>query len=116
MGDTPWILIAVAVLILILAVVAILINKDKKRPPDYYTFFIIGLTWIAIGLPLKNYALWIMGLVFTAIGLINKDKWKQNHKKWNQLTDKEKKAKMVLITILGILVLAGFVAYLVVAI
>ena len=88
----PWILITVGVLVIILAVVAVYAAKTgKKREPDYYTFFIMGITWIPLGMATKNYAFFIMGLAFMAIGLVNKDKWKKNHKTWSQLDSKEQK-------------------------
>ena len=107
----PWILIAVGVLVFLLAIVFIFINKKKKIPPDYYTLFIVGITWFAIGLPLKNYFLWTVGLVLMAVGLANKDKWKKNHKTWKQLDKDEKNIRIVIISIVGVLVLIGFVFF-----
>ena len=51
-----------------------------------------------------------MGLVFLGIGLANKDKWKKR-KTWADLPATDKKIKTTLIIILGILCLAGLVAY-----
>ena len=110
-----WLLIVIGVLILILGIAAIYATKKSKKPPmsDYYTFFIIGIVWLIIGIPLMinsdNLFFFIMGLVFMVIGLANKDKWKKNHKKWNQLKKREKNLKIGVIVVLGILVLAGLV-------
>jgi len=114
MGSIPWILIAVAVLIIILGVAAVLIKRKHNRPPDYYAFFIIGLIWTIFGLPFSqdgNYAFFAMGLVFLIVGLVNKDKWEKNRVRWKDLSEGEKKLKLGLIIFLGILVLAGLVAY-----
>jgi len=108
----PWILIAVLVTLIILAVVAVIMKKKYKSPTDYYAFFVIGITWLPLGLVFKNPALWGMGLVFMAVGLAHKKDWKKNHKPWNKLTKEEKKIKTVIITILGILVLIGLAAFL----
>ncbi|MDD5071918.1 MAG: hypothetical protein PHQ42_04255 [Patescibacteria group bacterium] len=112
METTPWILISVAILLVILLILALIINKGKMRPPDYYAFFIMGIIWLACGLPLKNYALSAMGAIFTIIGLANKDKWEENRQRWGDLTPEEKKWKIILIIISGLLVLAGLAAFL----
>ena len=75
-----WLMISIAVLIIILAIVAIMIRKKNKTPPDYYSFFVIGLVWTPLGITMDNPVLWIMGLVFMTVGLANKDKWKKNRR------------------------------------
>lgn len=116
MGSIPWILISVAGILVVLGVVALLaLKKGKRRPIDYYSFFIIGIIWTAAGIPLGNYALSVMGIIFMIIGLANKNKWKKNRVHWNDLTKEEKKWRMILIVLLGVLVLAGFVAWFLVA-
>lgn len=110
-----WLLIVIGVLILLLGIVAIFSFKKSKKSyeTDYYNFFVIGIVWIAIGIPLilfsDNSFFFIMGLAFMAIGFFNKDKWKKNHKKWKQPKKREKNLKIWIIAILGILVLAGLI-------
>ena len=111
MQTTPWILISAAILLLVLAVVAVIVKRKTKRPPDYYSFFILGLIWLVIGIPFKNYVLFAMGLVFTIAGLVNKNKWKKNRVHWKDLTKSEKKLRLAITIILGILVLAGLIAF-----
>jgi len=118
-SSTPWILIAVAVLIVVLGIVAIFIKKKYKTPTDYYALFMIGLIWIIFGafsfFRYKDYSfngLFAIGIIFLMVGLVNKDKWKANHRTWNQLSPAEKKWKHIIIGILGFLVLAGLVVYL----
>lgn len=116
MQTTPWIMIIILVLIIVLGIVAIaLAKKGKQRPPDYYAFFWMGLIWTIFGLFFymqdKSFAFLGMGVVFLAIGLANRDKWEKNRARWNDLTEKEKKFKLTVIIILGLLVLAGMVAY-----
>ena len=45
-----WILIAIAIIIILLAIVAVMIKKKYKRPTDYYSLFISGIIWIALGI------------------------------------------------------------------
>ena len=106
----PWILIAVGILIILLGIAYIISVKKKKRPVDYYNFFIIGIIWAGAGIPLKNYALSVIGLIFMAVGLFNKDKWKKNRKRWKDLDKDEKKITIVIMIILLLLVIAGLVA------
>lgn len=108
----PWILIAIGGLLLLGLLVVAFVLKNTKRPPDYYAFFIIGLIWLAVGLPFKNYALWTMGLVFVAIGLSHKKDWEKNRIKWGKLSKNEKSIRIVSIIVLSILVLLGLVAWL----
>ncbi len=116
MTSIPWILISVAVLIVLLAVIFIFaLKKNKRREPDYFTFFILGIIWLGAGIPLginsNNWGFFIMGIAFMIIGLVNKDKWKKNHVRYKDLTPSEKKIKFWILIILGILVLAGLVVF-----
>ncbi|MFC1710735.1 hypothetical protein ACFLZJ_01080 [Nanoarchaeota archaeon] len=109
----PWILIAVAVAIVILAILAIFMiraGKGKRRGPDYYTFFIMGIIFLVFGLvSMENSFFFILGLVLVALGLLNRDKWKKNHRTWKDYNKKEKKLMVWVIVILVILLLAGIV-------
>ncbi|MBN2421840.1 hypothetical protein JXB41_01320 [Candidatus Woesearchaeota archaeon] len=106
-----WILISIAVLLVLLLVVFLAVKRGKKHRPDYYAFFIMGICWLPLGIPLNNYALSVMGLVFMIIGLVNKDKWKTNHRSWDKLDKQEKRLRSIILVILGLLVVAGFVVF-----
>ena len=67
MDSIIWILIAIFTIIVILAFLAILATKGKKRPTDYYSFFIMGILWTGAGIPLKLYPLSVMGIIFLMI-------------------------------------------------
>jgi len=113
-----WILVAILVGIIILGVLAVFVvkNKGKKHEPDYYTFFIMGLIWVAFGIVFRDMSFFfIMGLAFMAIGLVNKDKWKKNHRTWKDKDSLEKKLFLIVMIILLVLVLAGLVAFLIVS-
>ncbi len=113
MSAPPWIIISILILVIITVLLAIFIIRYKKKPhnPDYYTFFIIGITWIPLGLVFKNPGFWIGGLVFMAVGLANKDKWKTNHRTLKDMDSKERKTIIIVMIILGLSVLAGLVAF-----
>jgi hypothetical protein len=107
---TPWILIAVFVLIILLAAVALVLRKGKQQKPSYKTFFIMGITWLPLGIVLDNYALTGMGVIFMVIGLLNRDKW-EDEPKWADLPEDEKRLKMILVTGLSVLLVAGVFAF-----
>jgi hypothetical protein len=63
--------------------------KKKKEgemiEPNYRVFFILGITWIPIGIVFMvtiNFVIGIafmgMGISYMAIGLANRDKWEKN--------------------------------------
>jgi len=117
----PWIILMVLILIIIvtLAIAFIYKNKGKKHEPDYYTFFIMGIIWLFFGIIMtiqdnSNFFFFIMGLAFTAIGLANKKKWKKPTK-WKDLSDNERKVKMIAIAV-GVIALAfGLIAFMLVS-
>ncbi|MFC1801529.1 hypothetical protein ACFLZB_03615 [Nanoarchaeota archaeon] len=106
-----WVVLGLLILGLILMIVTTVLWRKKKRPIDYFAFFVIGLTWLPIGLAMQNSALWIMGLVFLSIGLINQKKWKKNRRSWKKLSKNEKKIRIVLLVFLGFLVLLGILFF-----
>ena len=109
----PWILIAVGIALILLLVIAII--KKKKQEPNYYAFFIIGLVWTPIGIigmiADGSSVFFIMGLVFLTIGLTNKDKW---DKKRGIYLIEDRFWRNVVIIVLGLLMLLGVVALLIV--
>ena len=53
-------IIILAIIALILVVLAMIFtikiakSKKRKRAPDYYALFIMGLIWLVVGIPLDN--------------------------------------------------------------
>ena len=94
MSALPWILIGVtAALIVSLGLVFIVIRKRKGaagQEPDYRSFFLMGLSWLCMGLPFMFFygfefnALFIMGIIFTIMGAANYRKWKKRPLTKNQ--------------------------------
>jgi hypothetical protein len=108
-GLVLWTVFGIIIALFIVFLLVSIFTK-KKPEPDYKAFFIIGITWIPLGLVFNNNFLSIMGIVFMVLGIANKDKWKKQ-KPWNKLTKEERKQKKVLIIALGIIVLLGLAAF-----
>ena len=109
MSSTPWLIIGIGVLIILFAVIAWQANRIKKRPVDYYTFFIIGIIWLPFGIATGNTSLWMLGLIFTVIGLAHRSEWKKNRVRWCDLTEEEKRFKRIIIIALTIVFVLGIV-------
>lgn len=110
-----WLASCIIVFGLILTLLAIFIyqRKGKRQEIDYYSLFTLGLVFFVIGMTTSNPFMWVFGIALFAIGLANRKRWKKQ-KKWSQLSKKERKVKIILLIILGVLVIAGLVAFLLV--
>ena len=98
----------IAAIVLLLLIVLILLRRKNGMKPNYRALFIIGICWIPLGIATENMAFTAVGAIMTVFGLFNKSKWKQE-RKWSELTETEKKIKLILIAILSILIIAGIV-------
>ena len=110
----PWIIISILVLLIIFAIIAVIFaKKGKKRPTDYYTFFIIGVTWFPFGILMSlmdsDGTFWniftILGLTYMIMGLVHKKEWKKNHVPFNKLPDSRRKLSIIISLVLGLLIL-----------
>ena len=104
-------LIGIAVLAVLFAVIFIYRNRGQKIEPDYRVFFIMGITWLPLGIATDNPGFLGMGAVFMAIGLANRSKWKEQPK-WSELSPERRKTKLLIIGGLTVLLLAGILFYL----
>ena len=107
-GQYSPILIILMVLLLLLGVTMMILTRKQKRKPNYKTFFILGITWIPMGIAIDNRMFTIAGIIFMLVGLLNKSKWKKE-RKWNELTPSEKKFKLIVIISLSVLLLLGII-------
>jgi len=107
--DIPTIVIfvtAAALLLSLLIIIDTSKNNARTHIPNYKALFIIGISWLPIGLATHNPGLWGTGSVFLAVGLINRGKWGQQTK-WSDLPQRTRTLKIVFITgLLLLLVLA----------
>ena len=95
-----------AVVAFAILIVAMKRAKKKKVKIDYRSFFIMGLTFLPMGIIFSItinpgfFGIAGLGFIYIIIGLINKDKWK----KPKPLSPKEKEATIMLF-IIGIVLL-----------
>lgn len=113
---SSWLVMSIIIFIAIVVLAIIFIIKQKnsgeKLETDYRTLFIIGVTWLPIGIATDNPGFWVVGIVFLIIGLANKDKWKEQEK-WSDLSPEKRRTKMILVVGLTVLLVLGIVAYIV---
>jgi len=64
-------MIAIGLIVLAIILTTIIISRKHQIQPSYFSFFIIGITWLPLGLVLKNYFFAIMGTAFLVAGLAN---------------------------------------------
>jgi hypothetical protein len=102
--------VLIALLLVIFIVRSRSSDPQKKRIPNYRALFILGITWIPIGIGTENPGLWALGLVFMTIGLVNKAKWGQETK-WADLSPQIKRTKIILFSVLTIMLLALVIVY-----
>ena len=91
MSELVFILLFIGLLTLIVGIAAALIIVKRKktgdiREPDYRAFFLMGICFLPVGIPLSiaigNPGLMgisALGLFYMVIGLANRDKWDKNH-------------------------------------
>ena len=110
MVNTLFILILIAVIALVSGIWTLIYYRKRKYKPDYYTFFIIGLVWLPLGIVTGNSTFWVLGTLFFVIGLANKSKWKKQ-KSWNKLSKKEKRLIFLSIFIGLLFLMLGMVFF-----
>jgi hypothetical protein len=111
--DVPVVLAIIIGLVAIGLLVMFLVIRRRGQVPtetNYRAFFIMGLAWLVIGIPLRNPGLYTMGVVFTIVGLLNRDKWGQE-RGWSDLTAEERRLKLSLVIGLTVLLLLGLAFY-----
>ena len=104
-----WILIGLLILGGLLAFFNY--RKNKNLRTNYKTMFIIGITWIPLGIATENYTFMVVGIVFMIIGLNKKKSWKENSVKWSELTSAGRKVRFILIASALLLLFTGLFIY-----
>jgi len=82
-------------------------RKSERPEPDYRAFFILGLTWLPLGMAIGNPMFWMIGTVFLAVGLANKGKWKERQS-WSDLSSANRTTRFLLV--FGLFALVATVA------
>ncbi len=114
MSTFPIIAISIAAILVVLLAIIFVVDKRKGAQPvetDYRVFFIIGISWLPLGIATDNWAFLAMGIIFMLVGLANKDKWPEE-KKLSELPANERTIRIILILGLALLVVASIALYL----
>ena len=107
-------IIGVGVLTVLLALIASYIMKKERgqrREPDYRAFFILGISFLPIGIATENPGLWGVGVVFMVLGLANRGKWKEEPR-WSELDPEKRRTRFLIILGLTVLLAAAVAFYL----
>ena len=95
--------------LIVIGLVIVLYSQFKKEKikPNYRLFFILGMTWVPLGVVFykttRNIGFLIMGVIFLIIGLINKDKWGET-----VILNPQKRKLLIGLILTGLLVLITF--------
>lgn len=100
-----------AVLLFIVLIVFLVLNKRYETQKDYLGFFIMGIVWIIAGIVLQMWGLTVAGIIMALIGIVNVKKWKHCNEQWNNLSSRDRRIKIVLMTVLGLLVFSSMILY-----
>ena len=102
---------------ILITVAAFAWNRTRKKPMDFRAFFMMGIVWFLMGLPLMNfmdYSVSAMGLLFVITGLANKGKWKKNAANWKRMNKGEKFILIMIMSIVTMLFIMGILIYMLV--
>lgn len=106
-----WIVLAMIVALVVVGVAIFTLRKEMEQKPDYRVFFILGVTWLPLGIATDNTAFLALGAVFMVIGLANRDKWKEQPK-LSEMPEEQRRVKIALIVGLAVLLLVALGIYL----
>jgi uncharacterized membrane protein len=103
----PLILVGVSALLIALGMVLVLvIKKDKNtKNKDYYSLFLMGLTWAVVGFLPINIDFLVIGVVFMILAWRHRKEWRKNYTPFGELSNKERWIRITLM-LLVVLVLA----------
>ena len=103
-------LIGIALLAIVFAIVAYKRRGELRSEPDYRAFFILGISFLPIGIATENPGLWGMGAVFMILGAANRNKW-NNAPKLSEMEPGDRRIKLIIIGLLTVLLMAGLLFY-----
>jgi hypothetical protein len=75
-------------------------KRGKKRAADYFSFFIVGIIWVALGIPIGNYPLTALGAAAVVISVAMRNRWRRNLHDWK--AGRRQKMLMVLMLVAGL--------------
>ena len=90
-----------------------MIKRKYGTKTNYRVFFIIGITWIPLGIATENYAFTIAGIAMMILGLSRKKEWK-DEPRWSDLPPAVRRIKLIIITVIGIILISSILLLLLV--
>lgn len=93
----------IAIGLLILLVIK---RNNPNFEPDYRAIFIVGISWIPIGIVTKVYYLSAFAMFLIVVALLNREKWRVKTK-WSELDKKTKTFKLSVIALMFMLFILG---------
>lgn len=110
--DTRFLLISgILILVILFAIIWFAISRKTQIPPNYHSFFVLGVVLFIGGIIQRNLGLLGAGVVFSILGLANKNKWEENKQSWEQLKLGEKAVLSAVMLGIAVLVLIGFFSW-----
>jgi LPXTG-motif cell wall-anchored protein len=104
-------LVIIGIIILTLLAVVFIYKKRKGIKPDANAMFIIGISWIPLGIATENHTFTVLGIVFMIIGAQQKHKNKGDEVQYSKLPPAVKRVRVILIVVAAIIFVAGIVMY-----
>ncbi|MFH1452074.1 MAG: hypothetical protein ABIF88_02795 [archaeon] len=112
MIEIDWTIPSILALLIITAFLVFYATRNKKQKINYRSLFLVGVVWIAIGIPLKNYIISLIGIAFMLAGIKNKKELEsKKHKSEKELTSKKKKIYIFWMILLTLVLISGIVTY-----
>lgn len=99
---TTGLMTVLSVICILIAAALILIiakrGKSVSGENNYRALFVMGIIWLPIGIATSYYLLSVMGFIFMMIGIAHRKSWIEE-KKWQNMSNKEKKRTMSLLIV-----------------
>jgi uncharacterized membrane protein len=111
MENRFWLINGILILVILFAVIWFAISKKTRIPPNYHSFFVLGIVMLIFGIIQRNIAFLGAGAVFSVIGFANKNKWEENKESWSQLSSGEKAVLSLVMLGIAVLVLIIFFSW-----
>jgi len=102
----------IAIALFVLLGFFVFVNKKGKRTMNYRAFFVIGVTWLPIGIAIQNYVLGVAGACFMVLGLANKKKWKEEPD-WKDMSPEIRRKKLIIMGVLTAVLILGILLFII---
>lgn len=100
----------------ILVLAGFILLKKSRAKTDFYIIFILGLVWLVIGLPLRNYILSFFGLYLSGYSFMHRKNWKQNRTVWSKISKSDMRTSLTIMGMIIVLLIAWVYTYYAIAV